>query len=107
MGYFDWIENANNANSNSNNPRYPNIKFLNIQLDIVGFLAVLGEGAVLANSQVASLSRITYLPRLMPAPQALIRPSRPEKLSAHFGYATSVHSGNIRHNINHVGHILV
>ena|ERR1700760_2322455 len=108
MGYFTWISDGNNGNNNSNNPRYPSNNFLSyIQLDIVGFLAVLGEGAVLANSQVASLSRITYLPRLMPAPQALIRPSRPEKLSAHVGYATSVHSGNIRHNINHVGHILV
>jgi hypothetical protein len=107
MGYFTWITDSNNNSSNSNNPRYPHINLLYIQLDIVGFLAVLGEGAVLANAQVASLSRITYIPRLMPAPQALIRPSRPEKLSAHFGYATSVHSGNIRHNINHVGHILV
>jgi hypothetical protein len=79
----------------------------NIQLDIVGFLCVLGEGSVLANYQVASLSWISCLPRFLPAPQALIRPSRPDKLSSHSGHATSVHSGNLRHHVNHVGHMLV
>lgn len=92
MGYFEWIIGGKLIDK--------------IQLDLVGFLAVLGEGAVLANAQVAALSRITYLPRLMPAPQALIRPSRPDQLAPHVGVVTSVHSGNIRSNINHVGHIL-
>jgi hypothetical protein len=47
----------------------------NFRLDIVGFLAILGEGSVLANAQVATLSKMTFLPRLLPAPQALMRPS--------------------------------
>jgi len=78
-----------------------------IQLDIVGFLAILGEGSVLVTSQVATLSRTVYLPRLVPAPQALLRPSRPEKLNPHNGHVTSIFSGNIRQYINHVGHTLV
>lgn len=77
------------------------------QLDIVGFLAILGEGSVLANAQVASLSGITYLPRLVPAPQALMRPSRPSVLPHANGMATAVKSGNHRTYVNHVGHILV
>lgn len=92
MGYFTWIIGGRLIDK--------------IQLDIVGFLAVLGEGAVLSNAQVAALHRITYLPRLMPAPQALIRPSRPEQLAPHVGVVTAVHSGNLRQDINHVGHIL-
>jgi hypothetical protein len=92
MGFFTWIIGGSLIN--------------NLQLDIVGFLAVLGEGAVLSNSQVAALHRITYLPRLLPAPQALLRPSRPEKLASHVGVVASVHSGNIRTHINHIGHIL-
>ncbi|PPJ53591.1 hypothetical protein CBER1_00338 [Cercospora berteroae] len=56
-------------------------KFDNFQLDIVGFLALLGEGAVLANAQVSALSRLSFLPRLIPAPQALIRTTRPTELS--------------------------
>ena len=108
MGFFTWV-NPNNNNNNNNycGPDEQCAGFLNIQLDIVGFLAVLGEGAVLANAQVAALSSFTYLPRLMPAPQALIRPSRPVRLGSHSGYTTSVHSGNHRDHINHVGHILV
>ncbi|KAF2666918.1 hypothetical protein BT63DRAFT_323842 [Microthyrium microscopicum] len=91
MGYFHWIKGGIES----------------IQLDIVGFLAVLGEGSVLINAQVAALSQVTYLPRFMPAPQALIQPSRAHKLKSHNGYTTAVRSGNVRDYINHIGHILV
>jgi hypothetical protein len=81
--------------------------FGNLQLDIVGFLAILGEGSVLANSQVSSLSRLFMLPRVLPAPQALLRPSRPSKLEAAKGYVTGVHSGNDRDYINYVGNVVL
>jgi len=77
-----------------------------LQLDIVGFLAVLGEGSVLANAQVSTLSKWVFLPRLLPAPQALLRPSRPSKLSPHPGRVTGVFSGNDRQSINHIGNIV-
>ena len=78
-----------------------------LQLDVAGFLAILGEGSILANAQVAALSPIIFLPRLMPAPQALMMPSRPTKLEPAVGYTTGVQSGNHRDYINHVGHVLV
>ncbi|KAF1990030.1 hypothetical protein K402DRAFT_418126 [Aulographum hederae CBS 113979] len=77
------------------------------QLDIVGFLAILGEGSVLANSQVATLSKMVFLPRLLPAPQALLRPSRPEKLEPTTGWVTGVESGNDRAWVNHVGNVIL
>src|ERR1700761_3221963 len=77
------------------------------QLDIAGFLAILGEGSVLANAQVASLSPIMFLPRLLPAPQALMMPSRPSKLEPAIGCTTGVESGNHRDYINYIGHVLV
>jgi hypothetical protein len=80
---------------------------MQVQLDIAGFLAILGEGCVLANSQCASLSRIVFLPRLLPAPQALMMPSRPSKLEPAIGYTTGVESGNHRDYINHIGNVLV
>ena len=108
---------SDNNNSNSgancngtNRDWFGVICFQNLQqfqLDIVGFLAILGEGSVLANAQVASLSRVTYLPRLIPAPQALMRPSRPSVLPHAIGMATAVKSGNHRTYVNHVGHVLV
>jgi hypothetical protein len=81
--------------------------FGNLQLDIVGFLAILGEGSVLANAQVSSLSKWIFVPRLLPAPQALMRPSRPQKLHSSLGYVTAVHSGNHVNHINHIGNIVM
>jgi len=98
--YFAWYLGGNN------NPSQNQMGVLQIQMDIVGFLAILGEGSVLSNAQVASLSWFVYLLRLMPAPQALLRTSRPDNLAPHNGFTSSVYSGNIRHHINHVGHIL-
>jgi hypothetical protein len=82
------------------------VQFTNLQLDIVGFLAILGEGSVLASSSVATLSKMMFIPRLLPAPQALLRPSRPDKLLSVKGWATAVHSGNDRDYVNYIGHTL-
>ncbi|MCJ1474402.1 hypothetical protein MMC13_003060 [Lambiella insularis] len=69
-------------------------------------LAILGEGSVLANAQVSALSKFSYLPRLLPAPQALIKTSRPERLAPSTGKVVGARSGGIRHQLNHVAHIL-
>ena len=95
------------SSSQWNNFQLPFQNVSQFQLDIAGFLAILGEGSVLANAQVAGLSSITFLPRLLPAPQALMIPSRPSKLEPAIGYTTGVESGNHRNYINHVGHVLV
>ncbi|OCL09254.1 hypothetical protein AOQ84DRAFT_354101 [Glonium stellatum] len=78
-----------------------------LQLNIVGFLAILGEGSILTNAQVSTLSRWSFAPRLLPAPQALMRPSRPSKLTSSRGRVTGVHSGNDRDHINHIGNIVI
>jgi hypothetical protein len=78
----------------------------NLQLDIVGFLAILGEGSVLANAQVSTLSKWIFLPRLIPAPQALMRPTRPLVLEPVPGNVAGIFSGNYRDNINHIGNIV-
>ncbi|KAF1971042.1 hypothetical protein BU23DRAFT_198893 [Bimuria novae-zelandiae CBS 107.79] len=77
-----------------------------LQLDIVGFLAILGEGSVLANAQVSTLSRWIFLPRLIPAPQALMRPTRPTVLETVPGHVTGIYSGNSKDTINHIGNIV-
>lgn len=76
-------------------------------LDIVGFLAVLGESSVLANAQVSALSPFFYLPRILPAPNALIRVSRPTTLPPTLAEVTGVYSGNVKHHVHHVAHILL
>ncbi|KAH8722420.1 hypothetical protein GQ44DRAFT_686894 [Phaeosphaeriaceae sp. PMI808] len=82
------------------------IKLDALQLDIVGFLAILGEGSVLANAQVSTLSKWIFLPRLIPAPQALMRPTRPLVLEPVPGNVSGIFSGNYRDNINHIGNIV-
>ncbi|KAK7718247.1 hypothetical protein SLS57_006123 [Botryosphaeria dothidea] len=81
--------------------------FVSLQLDIVGFLAILGEGSVLANAQVSTLSKWMFVPRLLPAPQALLRPSRPSRLDPALGRVTGVVSGNDRDALNHIGSIVL
>ncbi|CZT17175.1 uncharacterized protein RCC_03008 [Ramularia collo-cygni] len=85
----------------------PESGFDNFQLDIVGFLAVLGESSVTANAQVAALSRLFYLPRLLPAPQALLRTSRPTTLIPREAKVTGVHSGNVKDHVHHVANVLL
>ena len=92
-------------NSEQNDTRTA-LEWNNLQLDIVGFLAILGESAVVSTSQVATLSRMIYIPRLLPAPQALLQPSRPDNLSPIPGQAVGVTSGNKREYINFLGHVL-
>ncbi|KAL8786882.1 MAG: hypothetical protein Q9213_002513 [Squamulea squamosa] len=77
-----------------------------LQLDIVGFLAILGESSVLVQSQVAALSWFFLLPRLVPAPQALIRTSRPERLEPTRGKVVGAYSGGNRDYVNHLAHLL-
>ncbi|KAL9042674.1 MAG: hypothetical protein Q9214_003710 [Letrouitia sp. 1 TL-2023] len=77
-----------------------------LQLDIVGFLAILGEASVLTNAQVSSLSKWFLIPRLLPAPQALIRTSRPERLEPSAGKVLGAHSGGIGDHVNYIAHLI-
>lgn len=79
----------------------------NIQLDIVGFLAILGEGSIAANLQVSTLSKFIFLPRLIPAPQVFFRPTRDSKLNPSPGNVTGVYSGNDKDFVNYLGHTVL
>ncbi|KAK0946025.1 hypothetical protein LTR48_000858 [Friedmanniomyces endolithicus] len=82
--------------------------FSSFQLDIVGFLAILGEGSVTANAQISALSSLSLLPRLMPAPQALLLPTRPATLEPTTkATVTGVFNGNGKDHIYHVAGILL
>ena len=103
-----------NANTTISDPGRNDWKILwgngpfdSFQLDIVGFLAVLGEASVSANYQVSALSRLFYLPRLIPAPQALLPSRRPTELPTKVAWVTGVKSGNMKEHIHHVASILL
>lgn len=81
--------------------------FDSFHLDIVGFLAILGEGSIEANYQAATLSNFILLPRLLPAPQVFLKPSRPLRLDVVPGTVIGTRSGAIRHDVNRIPHILL
>lgn len=83
------------------------INFEDFHLDIVGFLAILGEGSVSVNYQAMTLSYFTFLPRLLPAPQAFMRPSRPLRLDDVPGIVVGVRSGNCRNHVYRIPHIIL
>ena len=59
-----------------------------------------------ANAQVSLLSKQSLLPRLLPAPQALIRTSRPLTLPPTPAKVIGVHSGGLRDFVNHIAHLI-
>src|SRR5947209_6134594 len=75
-------------------------RFQNLRLDIVGIIAILGDGGVTRNAQVAALSWYNIIPRLLPAPQALLKQERDRRLPTESGTVVGVYSGNVRHNLN-------
>lgn len=71
------------------------------RLDIVSLLAVVGESAMSAHSQPLTASILCLLPRILPAPQALLRPSRPSRLPPTHAIIAGVQSGIRVDELNH------
>ncbi|PTB73683.1 hypothetical protein M440DRAFT_1393567 [Trichoderma longibrachiatum ATCC 18648] len=65
------------------------------RLDVVTLLAVIGESAIAEHAQAITASLLCMLPRLLPAPQALLKPSRPTRLPETHAKMAGVYSGTI------------
>ncbi|QSZ30752.1 hypothetical protein DSL72_000310 [Monilinia vaccinii-corymbosi] len=63
------------------------------RLDIVSLLAVIGESAMAEHSQSMTSSWMCMLPRIIPAPQVLLKSSRPSRMSQVNAAVVGVHSG--------------
>ncbi|EXJ70280.1 uncharacterized protein A1O5_06348 [Cladophialophora psammophila CBS 110553] len=81
-------------------------KFGDLQLDIVGIIAVLGEGSITRNAQVTSLSWWSTIPRLMPAPHALLEHERKYRLPTAPGIVAGAYSGTVKKEINFFAQLL-
>lgn len=86
---------------------WPEGGITSLQLDVVGFLAILGEDAVRKTSRLASLSRTFLFPRLLPAPHSLLYSERPEELDVFRASVSSVHSGNNKEHLSHIGGVIL
>ena len=63
------------------------------RLDVVTLLAVIGESSIADHAQTITASMMCLLPRIIPAPQALLKPSRPQRLPEVQAKMTGVYSG--------------
>jgi len=63
------------------------------RLDVVTLLAVIGESAMAEHSQTITASFLCLLPRILPAPQALLKPSRPPRMPETPAKMAGVYSG--------------
>lgn len=76
------------------------------RLDVVTLLAVIGESSVAEHGQAITASFLCLLPRIIPAPQALLRASRPSRLPEVRAKAAGVYNGIVLDSVGFFADIL-
>ncbi|KAF8866843.1 hypothetical protein BDZ45DRAFT_639245 [Acephala macrosclerotiorum] len=76
------------------------------RLDIVSLLAVIGESSIESHSQALTSSWTCILPRIIPAPQVLLKPSRPTRMPVTNATVVGVHNGTSVPSLNYFPNII-
>ena len=77
------------------------------KFDIVSLVAVIGESTIEQHIQRINASPLCWLPRLIPAPQALLKTERPNRLPpAKDTIITGVHSGTHLEELNFFANVI-
>ncbi|KAL5359339.1 hypothetical protein BJX96DRAFT_164363 [Aspergillus floccosus] len=76
------------------------------RFDAVSLLAVIGESSVTLHIPALESSWLCLLPRLMPAPQALLKPSRPTRLPTVPAVVVGAYSGTRVNELNFYADII-
>ncbi|KAI0401136.1 hypothetical protein F4802DRAFT_619161 [Xylaria palmicola] len=76
------------------------------RLDVVTLLAVIGESSIAEHAQIITASVLCLLPRIIPAPQALLKPSRPQRLPETTARMTGVYSGVVLDTVGFFANII-
>ncbi|RDW88983.1 hypothetical protein BP6252_01015 [Coleophoma cylindrospora] len=76
------------------------------RLDIVSLLAVIGESSMEEHAQTLTASWTCILPRIIPAPQALLKPSRPARMPQFPATVVGVYNGTKVETLNYFPHII-
>lgn len=75
--------------------------------DVIGLLAVIGEASMSLHSQPLTSSWLCRLPRLIPAPQALLKSSRPFRLPTAKGVTVmGVYGGTMVDELNYFANLI-
>ncbi|KAI1121407.1 hypothetical protein F5Y10DRAFT_256421 [Nemania abortiva] len=76
------------------------------RLDVVTLLAVIGESSIAEHAQIITASVLCLAPRIIPAPQALLKPSRPQRLPETTARMTGVYSGVVLDTVGFFANII-
>ncbi|KAK4458020.1 hypothetical protein QBC42DRAFT_28828 [Cladorrhinum samala] len=76
------------------------------RFDVITLLAIIGESAVQEHVQTITASSLCLLPRIIPAPQALLRPQRPQRLPEVAAKMVGVHSGVVLDTVGFFANII-
>ncbi|KAI1420343.1 hypothetical protein F5Y12DRAFT_136525 [Xylaria sp. FL1777] len=76
------------------------------RLDVVTLLAVIGESSIAEHAQIITASVLCLLPRIIPAPQALLKPSRPQRLPETTARMAGVYSGVVLDTVGFFANII-
>ncbi|KAI1079880.1 hypothetical protein F5B20DRAFT_142348 [Whalleya microplaca] len=76
------------------------------RLDVVTLLAVIGESSIAEHAQTLTASIFCLFPRIIPAPQALLKPSRPLRLPETTAKMTGVYSGVVLDTVGFFANII-
>jgi hypothetical protein len=95
------------ANAGKWFPDVQDLKEVNIwRLDVVTLLAVIGENSVAEHAQTITASIFCLLPRILPAPQALLKPSRPARMPDVPAKMSGVYSGTVLDSVGFFANII-
>ncbi|KAK3381451.1 hypothetical protein B0H63DRAFT_205173 [Podospora didyma] len=76
------------------------------RFDVITLLAVIGESSVAEHAQTLTASTLCLLPRIIPAPQALLRPVRPQRLPEVTAKMAGVYGGVVLDTVGFFANIM-
>lgn len=74
--------------------------------DAISLVAVLGDSTITEHAQTLTASSLCLIPRLIPAPQALVKTTRPSRLPAVPAIVFGVHSGTRIDELNFYANLI-
>ncbi|KAG7286236.1 hypothetical protein NEMBOFW57_008542 [Staphylotrichum longicolle] len=76
------------------------------KFDVITLLAIIGESSVAEHAQILTASSLCLLPRIIPAPQALLRPTRPQRLPEVTAKMAGVYGGVVLDTVGFFANIM-
>lgn len=75
-------------------------------INAVPLLAIMGEASIADNAQPMTASMLCLLPRILPAPQALLKPTRPSGLPTYTANVVGIYNGICLNEIRFFANII-